>query len=151
MHWTCDELWPLSHQTKQCRNKLSMESIQKASDQLSSPAELAFGYDLIFWQKYINTWSIGNDWKCFAQGKQLKSMCKRIIYNWNTNIRLETRVFIIFKPYKQCKNLMISLSTPHARGPYCIKHFFAHWTVKIQCSSYEDVVLIHRITLYHPR
>jgi hypothetical protein len=53
-----------------------------------SPAQLAFGYDLIFGRKYS---LIGNESRHFVPDKLLKTIQKRIRKDGSTNIKLETR------------------------------------------------------------
>ena len=111
------------------------------------PAQLAFGYDLIFWQKVLIDW------------ERIKALCTIQAIENNTKenkkrldheYKVGDMVLLVFKPYERRNNPKISPST-YARGPFEITEVMATGTVKIQCNAYVDIISIHCITPYHPR
>ena len=112
-----------------------------------SPAQLAFGYDLIFCQKVLIDWERMKTLRLkLAEENNAKENKKRL----NHEYKVGDRVLLVFKPYERLKGGKISPSTL-ARGPFIITEVIANGTVKIQCGAFEDLVSIRRITPYVQR
>jgi hypothetical protein len=112
-----------------------------------SPAQLAFGYDLIFRQKVLIDWErIKALCIKLAQENNAKENKKRLEHEY----KVGDKVLLVFEPYKQRNRGKISPST-YARGPLVITEVIANGTVKIQCGAYVDAVSIRRITPYIQR
>ena len=112
-----------------------------------SPAQLAFGYDLIFRQKVLIDWERTKAVRIrLAQENNAKENKKRLVHEY----RVGDKVLLVFKPYKRQSRGKISPST-FPRGPFTITEVIANGTVKIQCGAYVDLVSIRRITPYFER
>ena len=110
-----------------------------------SPAQLAFGYDMIFRQKVLIDWERMKALRVrLAQENNAKENRKRLVHEY----KVGDKVLLVFKPYERRGKL--SPST-HNRGPFTITEVIANVTVKIQCGAYVDIVSIHRITPYIQR
>ena len=112
-----------------------------------SPAQLAFGYDLIFRQKVLIDWERMKAVRIkLAQENNAKENKKRLVHEY----KVEDKVLLVFKPYERQNRGKISPST-FPRGPFTITEVIANGTVKIQCGAYVDLVSICRITPYFER
>jgi hypothetical protein len=111
------------------------------------PAQLAFGYDLIFWQKVLINWE---QIKALHTRQAIENNAKENKKRLEHKNKVGDKVLLVFKPYEWCNNPKISPST-YVRGPFKITQVMANGTVKIQCGAYVDIVSICRITPYHPR
>jgi hypothetical protein len=112
-----------------------------------SPAQLAFGYDLIFRQKVLIDWERIKALRIkLAQENNAKENKKRLEHEY----KVGDKVLLVFKPYERRSRGKFSPST-YARGPFVITEVIANGTVKIQCGAYVDVVSIRRITPYIQR
>ena len=109
-----------------------------------SPGQLAFGYYLIFCQKVLIDWERMKAVHLkLAQENNTKENKKRLDYEY----KVGDKVLLVFKSYERCNRGKISPST-FARGPFTITEVIMNGTVKIQCSTFVDLVSIHRITPY---
>ncbi len=107
-----------------------------------SPAQLAFGYDMIFRQKVLIDWEHIKALRLrLARENNIKENKKRLVRGY----KVGDKVFLICKPYE--RRGKISPST-HNQGPFTITEVIANGTVKIQCGAYVDIVSIHRIFPY---
>ena len=112
-----------------------------------SPAQLAFGHDLIFRQKVLIDWERLKSVRFKeAIDNNKKENRKRLEHEY----RVGDKVLLVFKNYKLRNNPKISPST-YSRGPFTIIEVFANGTVRIQCGAFKDTVSICRITSYYPR
>jgi hypothetical protein len=112
-----------------------------------SPAQLAFGHDLIFRQKVLIDWERVKTVRLKdAIDNNKKENKKRLEHEY----KVGDKVLLVLKNYELRNNPKISPST-YARGPFTIIEVIANGTVKIQCGAFEDTVSIRRITPYHPR
>jgi hypothetical protein len=110
-----------------------------------SPAQLAFGYDMIFRQKVLIDWERIKALRLrLARENNAKENKKRLVHEY----KVGDKVLLVFKPYE--RRGKISPST-HNRGPFTITEVIANGTVKIQCGAYVDIVSIRRITPYIQR
>lgn len=112
-----------------------------------SPAQLVFGYDMIFRQKVLIDWERVKALRVrFAAENNAKENKKRREHTY----KVGDKVLLVLKPYERLKKGKISPST-YSRGPFTITEVIANGTVKIQCGAYVDVVSIRRITPYIQR
>jgi hypothetical protein len=109
-----------------------------------SPAELSFGYDLIFRQKVIVDWERIKAIRVKqAIENNKKENRKRLVHEFIVG----DKVLILHKAYDRRNNPKISPST-HSRGPFRITEILENGTVKIQCGAYVDLISIRRLTRY---
>ena len=103
-----------------------------------SPAQLVFGYNMIFQQKVLINWEhIKALCVRFAAENSAKENKKRLEHVY----KVGDRVLLVLKPHKWQMKGKISPST-YSRGPFTITEVIANGTVKIQCGAYVDVVSI---------
>ena len=99
-----------------------------------SPAQLAFGYDMIFRQKVLIDWERIKALRLrLAQENNAKENRKRLVHEY----KVGDKVLLTFKPYE--RRGKISPST-NSRGPFTILEVIANGTVKIQCGAYVDII-----------
>jgi hypothetical protein len=117
------------------------------SNEPYSPAQLAFGHDMIFRQTAIIDWerlkAIRN--KQTAQNNE-KENRKRVEHKY----KVGDKVLIKLKPYERRNNPKISPST-YESGPFKILVIYANGNVKLQRGAYEDIINIRRLTPYYSR
>jgi hypothetical protein len=112
-----------------------------------SPAQLVFGYDMIFRQKVLIDWERVKALRVrFAAENNAKESKKQREHTY----KVGDKVLLVLKPHERLKKGKILPST-HSRGPFNITEVIANGTVKIQCGAYVDVVSIRRITPYIQR
>ncbi len=110
-----------------------------------SPAQLAFGHDLIFQQKVLIDWERLKTVRLKdAIDNNKKENKKRLDHEY----KVSDKVLLVLKNYELRNNPKISPST-YARDPFTIIEVIANGTVKIQCGAFEDTVSIRRITPYY--
>jgi len=110
-----------------------------------SPAELAFGYDMVFRQKVLIDWERLKAFRRrLAAENNAKENKKRLAHEY----KVGDKVLLLYKPYE--RRGKISPST-YNRGPFTITEVISNGTVKIQCGAYVDIVSIRRITPYFER
>jgi hypothetical protein len=90
-----------------------------------SPAQLAFGYDLIFRQKVVINWE---QKKALHQQQAIQNNANKNRKRMNHTYKVGDKVLIVLKKYKQRKKAKISPLT-HARGPFTIVEIFKNGTV----------------------
>ena len=110
-----------------------------------SPAQLAFGYDLIFRQKVVIDWERK---KALHQRQAIQNNAKENRKRLNYEYKVGDKVLIVFKKYE--RKAKITPST-YSRGPFTIVEIFDNGTVRLRCGSYIDTVSIRRITPYHSK
>jgi len=108
-----------------------------------SPAQVAFGYDLIFRQKVVIDWEQKN---ALHQRQAIQNNAKENRKRLNYEYKVGDKVLIVFKKYE--RKAKITPST-YSRGPFTIVKIFGNGTVRLQCGSYIDTVSIRCITPYH--
>jgi hypothetical protein len=112
-----------------------------------SPAQLAFGCDMLFRQKVIIDW----EWLKESRDKQsLQNNAKENRKRLEHEYKVGDKGLIILKPYERHNNPKISPMT-YTSGPFTILAIYANGNVKLQCGVYTDIINIHRITPYHSR
>ena len=114
---------------------------------LYSPAQLAFGYDMLFRQKIFIDWE---RFKALHNKQALQNNTKENKKRLEHQYHVGDKVLLLLKPYERQKRPKISPTT-QSRGPFTILEIFENGTVKIECGAYTDVVSIRRITPYLSR
>jgi hypothetical protein len=114
---------------------------------LYSPAQLAFGYDMLFRQKIFIDWE---HFKALHNKQAMQNNVKENKKRLEHHYQVGDKVLILLKPNERQKRPKISPTT-QSRGPFTILKIFDNGTVKIECGSYTDVVSIRRITPYLSR
>ena len=112
-----------------------------------SPAQLAFGYDMIFWQKVLIDWERIKALRVkFVEENNAKENKKRL----ECKYKVGDRVHLVLQAVQTAQQGKFSPST-YTRGPFIITEMIANGTIKIQCGTYVDVVSIRWITPYIQR
>ncbi len=109
-----------------------------------SPAQLAFGMDMLFRQRVIIDWE---KIKVLRQEQAIanntKENKKRIDHEYHVG-DLVLIVTPTSERRKQCK-----LSSP-TEGPYAITRVYANGTVRLLCGAFEEIMSIRRLRPYNP-
>ncbi len=112
-----------------------------------SPAQLAFGCDMLFWQTIIVDWERV---KAIRHKKTLANNAKENRKRIPHDFKVGDKVLIVFKPYERRINPKISPST-YQSGPFTILAIYANGNVKLQRGEYTDVIYIRRLAPYYSR
>ncbi len=117
------------------------------SNEPFSPAQLAFGCNMLFHQTVII------DWERLKASRNKLSLQNNQKENWKRVdhiYKVRDKVLIKFKPYEQRNNPKISPST-YESGPFTILAIYANGNVKLQRGGFTDIINIRRLTPYYAR
>lgn len=112
-----------------------------------SPAQLAFGCDMIFRQKIIVDWEL---LKAQRNKQAVQNNAKENKKRLEHEYKVGQLVLIVYKPYERRNNPKISPTT-YASGPYRILEIYGNGNVKLQRDNYTDIINIRRLTPYYAR
>jgi hypothetical protein len=117
------------------------------SQGIYSPAQLAFGCDMIFRQKVLIDWE---RLKAARDKHALQNNAKENRKRLEHEYKVGDKVLIILKPYERRNNPKISAPTS-TEGPHTILAIYANGNVKLQRGAFTEVMSIRRIMPYHSR